>query len=199
MNRAPQQQWKPGMPAQLATENYVLRTLTPADVTDRMVEWFSDPEVMRFVDLPINMPREHVEKFVSIFDNKIGFCFGIFDRTDRTFVGFFHVHCDPRSRNARTAVVIGEKEYWGKGVVLETRAVLLDFLFGVLRLHKVWGAIYSRNLPSLFNYKAQGFKYEGLLREESQDREGGWHDIYRFGMLRDEWIEIRRRGTDSAS
>ncbi len=57
----------------LKTENFLLRPLRTEDLTDRVVSWFSDPEVMRFVDLQMNMNRKQVSRFVSQFDNKTSF------------------------------------------------------------------------------------------------------------------------------
>lgn len=146
MKSAPDKQFR------LKTENFLLRPLRTEDLTDRVVSWFSDPEVMKFVDLQMNMNRKQVSRFVSQFDNKTSFCFGIFDKRSDLCVGFFHIYGNLSSRNMRTAVVIGEKDYWGKGVVLETRARIIEFLFNTrwtvggnsVTLHKVCGAVLGR-------------------------------------------------------
>ena len=186
----------PGRLITLKTENYILRTLTRDHLTDRMVSWFSDPEVMKFVDLPLGMEREQVSDFLSQFDGRARFVVGIFDRETKLCIGFFQIYCNMNVKNARTAVVIGEKGYWGKGVVLETRPAILDFLFDRLSLHKVFGTVFSRNLPAIFNYKAQGFRSEGVLREEYPTRDGGWHDICRFGMLSHEWRTLKGKADE---
>jgi len=184
--------WKAGQPLRLETENYVLRTLTKDDLTDRMVSWFSDPEVMKFVDMPLNLSNEQVSAFISGFNNKTSFCLGIFDAKTRIFVGFFQIYRLLDLQSARTSVVVGEKDYWGTGLVVETRAKILDFLFDTLRLHKVFGAVFTRNLPAVFNYKTQGFRSEGVLKEDYPARDGGWHDVYRFAMLDHEWAAIKK-------
>lgn len=77
--------------------------------------------------------------------------------------------------------------------MLETRAHLLDFLFDTLKLHKVTGAVYTRNFAAVFNYKAQGFRCEGILREQEQARDGRWLDVYLFGLLEAEWRALRAK------
>ena len=156
--------WKLGKPVILKTENYILRSLTPSDVNKKYIGWNRDPEVMENVELPMNLPPQQLVRFVQTFNNSNRLHIGIFCKKGDLFIGYFNIFCDFKNRNARTAVVIGDRDYWGKKVVLETRAVILDFLFYVMGMHKVWGAIYARNLPSLFNYKAQGFTCEGVLR-----------------------------------
>ena len=90
--------------------------------------------------------------------------------------------------------MIGDRENWAKKVVPEARSGLLVFLFGTLSLHKVWGAVYTRNLSAVFNYKAMGFHCEGILRQEALSRDGSWLDIYRFSLLRSEWLERQKAG-----
>ena len=90
-------------------------------------------------------------------------------------------------------VVIGDRDYWGKGVVLEARGALLDFLFDVVGVSKVWGTPFERNFPSIFNYKAQGFTCEGVLRKHVINVKGKRVDQYIFGLLRDEWHAHRAK------
>jgi len=179
--------WAPGQPLNIASANFVLRSMTAADVDDRMVGWFADRDVMEYVALPMHLPREQVVRLVQSFDNKSTFLLGLQPKTGPALIGFYRVWCYHHYGYAKTAVLIGDRAYWGKKAVLETRAVLLDFLFDGLRLHKVTGAVYTRNHAAVFNYKAQGFRCEGILREQEPGRDGQRLDVYLFGMLRDEW------------
>lgn len=184
--------WKPGQAVKIETENYILRSLRPEDVTDRFVSWFGDHEVMEYVAMPMNLSRNKINGFILRFDNKSNFILGVFTRDTGLCIGFFHIYRNFRNRSARTAVVIGEREFWGRKVVLEARAGVLTFLFDTLSLNKVLGTVYTRNLPAVFNYKAQGFQCEGILRQEGRARDGSWRDIYHFGMLRSEWRERQK-------
>ena len=185
--------WEPGTPVRLETERFVIRSLAPADVSERMVGWFGDPEVMEFVDLPRNVTHPQLLRFVGGFDDRQRFCLGIFAKDAEQIIGFFHVYCDRPNGNARVAVLIGERDFWGKNVVVETRAAILDFLFDGLSLHRVWGAIFSRNFPAVFNYKAHGFRLEGVLRDQVRGHDGAWRDVCWFGLLADDW-RARREG-----
>lgn len=181
--------WNPKTPLKLETEQYILRSLSATDVNKKYIGWNRDPKVMENVELPMNIPPQQLKRYVQSFDNLNRFHLGIFCKKGGLFIGYFNIYCDGKNRNARTTVVIGDRDYWGKKVVLETRAKILDFLFNVVGVHKVWGAIYARNLPSLFNYKAQGFTCEGVLRDQDRAPDGTWRDVYRFGLMRDEWLE----------
>jgi RimJ/RimL family protein N-acetyltransferase len=91
-------------------------------------------------------------------------------------------------------LVIGDKSYWGKGVVNEVRASLLDEFFERQGIEKAFGTPLARNFPAVFNYKAQGWKLEGVLRGQCKSIvDGSRLDQYHFGMLRDEWRARRRK------
>lgn len=179
--------WKPGQPLVLETDNFILRSMAAADVDERFVGWFADPTVMEHVALPMNLSGEHLRRFAAGFDNRSTFLLRIHARPNDLPVGYYRVWCYVHYGYAKTAVVIGERDYWGRRTVLETRARLLDFLFDDLRLHKVTGAVYTRNMAAVFNYKVQGFRCEGILREQERSRDGRWLDVYLFGLLQREW------------
>lgn len=179
--------WRLGQPLTLESANFVLRSMAAADVDDRFVGWFADAAVMEHVALPMHQSRARLQRFVAGFDNRSTFLLRIHAKAGELPIGYFRVWCYPHYGYAKTAVVIGERDYWGRKTVLETRARLLEFLFDDLQLHKVTGAVYTRNMAAVFNYKAQGFRCEGILREQERGRDGRRLDVYLFGLLRQEW------------
>ena len=76
--------------------------------------------------------------------------------------------------------------------MLETRAALLDHLFrsGV---EKVIGSPLARNFPAVFNYKAQGFVAEGVLRRHRIDPDGKRVDQVMFGLLPEDWAAQKKK------
>ena len=53
---------------------------------------------------------------------------------------------------------------------------------------QAYGTPLARNFPAVFNYKAQGWRLEGVLRGQCKSVvDGSRLDQYHFGMLRDEW------------
>ena len=99
-----------------------------------------------------------------------------------------------RQRVTKTNVLLGNRDYWGKDVVVEVRARMLEFLFERLRMEKVAGEILGRNLSSIYNYKAMGFRAEGVQRSHIMAASGGRTDVYHFGLLRKEWEALSQGG-----
>lgn len=187
--------WRPGTPLKIETERYVLRSLRPADVDDRYASWLGDPEVMQTLNAPPRqVSRADLQRYVARFNNKTSFHLGIFDKASGRKIGIYSIYVDPGNSLAETNVAIGEREFWGRKAVLETRAALLDFLFDVVGVFKVWGRPFARNFPAVFNYKAQGFTCEGVLRQHRKSVDGGRLDQLMFGLLRDEWHARRNKG-----
>jgi hypothetical protein len=60
-----------------------------------------------------------------------------------------------------------------------------------------------RNIRSVFNYKAQGFTAEGMLRRHRIDPNGNRVDQVMFGLFPEEWAkrkaELRRHGKDAGT
>ncbi len=174
------------------TERFVMRPLTRADVTGRMVRWMHDEELLRYTELPVRPSVDAFIDFVNRFDNQSSMLLGLFTREDEKAIGLFQIHCDLRLRRGTTEVLIGDRNFWGKKVVVEIRTRVLDFLFDDLGLHRVYGLVHARNLPAVFNYRALGFTCEGVLRGHAMGAENEFADVYFFGLLQQEWRERRK-------
>ena len=179
----------PSPPIRLETANYIVRSIEHGDVNEDYRDWTHDQEIMAGVNsAPTQMTIEDMHKYVDRFDNRNSFHFGIFDKNaGNKMIGFYVIYRDRRHNLAQTNVVIGNKDYWGKAAVLETRSAVLDFLFDVVKVGKIWGNPMVRNIRSVFNYKAQGFVAEGVLRRHRIDPDGKRVDQVMFGLLPEDW------------
>lgn len=184
----------PSPPIRLETANYIVRSIEHADVNEDYRDWTHDQEIMAGVNsAPTNMTIEDMHKYVDRFDNRNSFHFGIFDKNaGNRMIGFYVIYRDRRHNLAQTNVVIGDKNYWGKAVVLETRSAVLDFLFDTIKVGKIWGNPMVRNIRSVFNYKAQGFVAEGVLRRHRVDPDGKRVDQVMFGLLPEDWARQKQ-------
>lgn len=184
-------------PANLQTKRFRLRSLKPADASDRWRGWIRDPAVMDPLNAPTrDLSRHDLANYIAAHDDDSRFLIGIFDKTSGGQIGFFSIEVDRGHRLATFNVVIGEKDWWGKGVVNEARAALLDFFFESRGIEKACGMPLARNFAAVFNYKAQGWRHEGTLRGHRRLLAGDSRlDQYQFGLLRREWL-ARRAGKE---
>jgi RimJ/RimL family protein N-acetyltransferase len=184
-----------GRPVELETERFILCTLKPSHASDRWQGWAKDPEVMGPLNAPVReMSREYLANYAASFDNTNRFLVGIFEKSGGAHIGFFIIEADNVHRCATFNVVVGDKSWWGKGVVNEARAALLDHFFEQRGIEKACGVPLTRNYPAVLNYKTQGWRHEGTLRGHRVSiADGSRLDQYQFGMLREEWRKLRSK------
>ncbi|QPC42444.1 GNAT family N-acetyltransferase [Kaustia mangrovi] len=180
----------------LSTERFVIRTLKPGDASERWIGWAADPEVMEPVNTkPAKMTLKELQNYIGSFDQSRRVLVGVFDKRNDLHIGFYAITRSEKQRTATFNVIIGDKDYWGEKVVLETRAALLDHFFDKEGVEKAIGMPLARNFPAVFNYKAQGWRLEGVLRGQCRSAKGGKRlDQCQFGLLREEWRQMRKAG-----
>jgi RimJ/RimL family protein N-acetyltransferase len=91
------------------------------------------------------------------------------------------------TNGAVIGVAIGDRKWWGRDVVLETRRAFIDYLFDDLGVNRISGAPSVRNFSSVYNYQRLGFVLEGTFRKYMSDGQGGLTDCFAYGLLREEW------------
>lgn len=184
-----------GRPVELQTDRFNLRSLKPSDASERWLGWAKDPEVMGPLNVPVtSMTRQDLANYIATSDNANRYLIGIFDRESRIQIGFFMVDIDQTHRHATFNVVVGEKSWWGKGVINEVRHALLDHFFEQRGMEKACGVPLARNFPAIFNYKAQGWRHEGTLRGQCRSAVDDTRlDQIQFGLLRDEWRALKAK------
>lgn len=174
---------------EMRSENLLLRPLTEQDATERYVGWLNDAEVNRFLEVRWHhQSLADVRSYVAGHDNVGQFVFGVFAEPDELHVGNFSIKVDENHRSAVMGVMVGDRDYWGQGIVLEARARLLDFIFSRLPVDKVSGGCYQTNVHAIFNYKRQGWELDGIRRADRLDQ-GRRVDVINFAMFREAWLD----------
>lgn len=164
-----------------------LRPLQRNDL-DNIMPWVNDPDIVgNFQHFNRTMSREeekqYLEKLLSSPTDKV---FAV-EAEDGTYLGNIGLHqIYLPSRNARFAIILGRKDYWGQGYAQSAIPQLLKVAFDDVGLHKVWGIHFQENKKAAHLYEKLGFRTEGLLREEYFQR-GEYHTMVRIAMLEGEY------------
>lgn len=187
--------WQPGQIFETETRRFHLRSLTPADITPDYISWWNDNEIQEGLGaVARGWTRENALQNLATFDNINKFHLGVYQKTNGRLVGFFSFFMDPIHKVSMANFVLGEKALWGTGVLIEIKIHLMDFMFNTLGAEKLETKIFGRNLPSIFNSKAMGFVPEGILIKHQRQQGGGRRDVYLFGMLKEEWLALKKAG-----
>ncbi len=106
---------------------------------------------------------------------------------DAQLIGYCGLYgTDEVARSASMGISIGNKAYWGKGNGREAVALLVDYGFRMLNLHRVYLDVHASNERAIRAYRGVGFVEEGRLRQHIWT-DGHYDDLVYMGLLRDEW------------
>jgi RimJ/RimL family protein N-acetyltransferase len=83
-------------------------------------------------------------------------------------------------------MAIGEKDYWSKGIGTEAARLIIGYGFEQLNLHRVNSTVLAFNERSIRLHRKLGFREEGRQRE-ALFKNGTFHDLVGYGILRAEW------------
>ena len=178
----------------------VLRPFEPLDIGEEYLRWLNDPEVTRYLGVgkePVTM--ESVRQYVERFQNSTtDLLFAIIDRQTNRHIGnvtLNHIH--RVHGTADTGMMIGNKEFWGKGYAFEAWVLLMDYAFSQLGLRKIIAGAVAGHQGSLSVLRRIGFREEGVLREEFF-LEGRYLDTVRLGLFEPEFREAQRLTSEAA-
>ncbi|MBV9581647.1 MAG: GNAT family N-acetyltransferase [Chloroflexi bacterium] len=150
------------------------------------VDWFSDPEVTRYLahDVVFTMKQEE-EWLDRISRSDADVAWGIF--VDGQHVGGTAIgQINWRSRHAITGTVIGDKSWWGRGVASESMALRTNYAFEELGLQKVVTTVVEGNIASRRALEKVGYQAVGIYRHH-EFRHNRWWDVWIGELLRDDW------------
>lgn len=166
-----------------------LRGLTREDLTGPMFQWANDSEVTHFMFMGLrpNSIEQLQKEFDVLNTSEKDFVFAIVDKKTDKHIGTAGLYVvNWVSRSAEYRIIIGEKNFWNKGVGQETAKLLLEYAFQKLNLNKVWLGVNASNKAGAASYRKAGFKDEGVLRQEIY-RNGQYYDAIRMSVLRQEY------------
>ena len=161
-----------------------LEPLGPDDVTDEYVGWLNDPETFRYLGTKFGQTRASARRYVESIAPPNLLC-RIVEKSSGTHVGNIALHSiHPVHRSGELGILIGAASARGKGLGREACRLLVGYAFDHLNLHKITAGTVDKNVAMKQVFLGLGFTIEGTLRQQFY-LDGAYHDIYRFGLLRD--------------
>jgi RimJ/RimL family protein N-acetyltransferase len=156
--------------------------MTEADLPLK-VKWYNDPEIRQTLILDEVLELEKTKQwFEAVRDAASRLDLMIETEASLPIGQISLVNIDARHQTAEIVLVIGEKTYWGKGVMLEAESLLIGWAFETLGLRKIWAQTRPENIASLITMKKLGFQIEGTLRS-AKIIAGQRIDILHLGLL----------------
>ena len=172
------------------TERIRVRGLLPCDLDGNYPHWFNDLEVCRYNAHGVYpATRAEMENFIhSLTGDRSRIVWAVIEQSSNTHIGNVSLqNINWIYRSAEFAVIMGEKQYWGKGYASEAANLLLTHGFKKLNLHRIYcgTALTNRGMCKL----AESLKMtrEGV-RRQALFLNGAYVDLVEYGVLRDEFF-----------
>ena len=152
----------------LEAERIYLKKLSPMDVKEDYVNWMNDKEVMRYTESRFKTHSKgdlvsYVEKVMN--DSRYSF-FAIVVKDRDVHIGNIKIGpFDKKHGFGDIGIIIGKKDYYGKGFATEAIKLIVDYAFDSLKLHKVTASCYAANPGAIKAFKKAGFEEEGRLNK----------------------------------
>ena len=168
-----------------------LRPIKRSDI-EYFLKWMNDTEVSQYLTVYLPVTEFTEEKWIEDMAQKTAagsdviFVIEALDDGHKSIgvVGLDKI--SPKDHQAEFGIAIGEKSHWEKGYGTEAARLIIDYGFQQLNLHRIRSGALANNKRSIRLHKKVGFQEEGRLREEVF-KNGEFHDLVIFGLLRDEW------------
>jgi RimJ/RimL family protein N-acetyltransferase len=165
--------------------------LSPCQVKDaeQWAEWFNDLEVTlplgdeAYTPFSLERSQEMVQNMIKQQQH----VFSIVDNATDDLIGRCLLFgLDWVNRHAMLGIVIGEKEYWGKGYGQDAIVLLLEYAFHLLNLNSVMLGVMAFNERAIQCYCKVGFKEIGRRRQGRIIGEHK-HDVILMDVLAEEF------------
>jgi RimJ/RimL family protein N-acetyltransferase len=183
--------WRNGLPV-IAGLRVTLRELRPSDAAS-LFAMLTTEEVSRFISPP---PTTVVgfERFIAwtIRQRAAGeyICFAVVPKGSDDAVGLFQVRSlEPGFGTAEWGFALGSS-YWGTGMFADAAALVLDYAFGVMRIHRVEARAAVRNGRGNGALRKIGAIQEGVLRR-SFLRNGEYLDQVLWSIVSEDWLQAK--------
>jgi RimJ/RimL family protein N-acetyltransferase len=170
-----------------------LRSIEDSDINEDYITWLNDYEVTRYMETgKYPSTPESIRAFIERFQEKTNdIIFAIIDKKSDQHIGNVTLNrINWIHRTADTGLMIGRKEFWGKGYALEAWRLVIDYAFKRLGLRKIIAGVLSDNVASIAVLEKLGFETEGRLRKE-YFVEGEYRNAVRLGLLKEEFQKYK--------
>lgn len=179
------------------TDKIIIRPLTSDDVVSNYYEkWMYDPEVTKYNSHGL-FPQTLKERdsFAECLDsNKNSIHWAICEINGTLYDKNFHIGNVSLQRinliyqSSELAIVIGEKEYWGKGIGYLACKAVLDHGFKRLNLNRIWTGTAENNIGMNKICEKLGMEIESVFKA-AMFLNGKFVNINQYVIFQEDWLK----------
>jgi len=174
----------------LEGQEIYLRPLVISDITSDYIGWLNDSEVCQYNSHHVFTYNQHrAEEYLkNISLSKESLVLAIIDKqTDKHIGNVALQQIDLLNGSAELAILIGAKEYWGRGLSKEAGLLTMKHGFQEINLHRIYCGTSAANIAMQKLAQYLGMTEEGR-RKEAQFKNGQYYDIVEYGVLKNDFL-----------
>jgi RimJ/RimL family protein N-acetyltransferase len=169
--------------------DYVLRTITTEDATDRWANWMEDSEASEMLNAPRKaMTKSGLVAYIKGFDQRTKILIGIFEKASGLLLGFLRNDVNFDTGQFLVSMIIGEPEYRNSGVTNAVTVPFRDYFFETLGMNVMLATALSHNKPIIHYLYSTGWTLDRTIarhiKSNSDDR---MFDLCFFSQTKEAW------------
>jgi len=176
----------------LTGKKVYLRGVDESDAEGTYLDWLNDGEITRFLETVGHFPtsKESLLNYIrSMARSEQDVLFAIHDVKTSEFIGTSHLGpINWITRMAPMGIMIGNKEFWGKGYATEAIRLVVEYACTRLNLHKVTAGAAVINQGSVKAFEKAGFEIEGRAKSQVL-LDGEYHDSLYLGVTKQYFLK----------
>ncbi len=169
----------------LKTERLILRPYEEGDIV-AWQRWDTDVQVQEYLPEPLNKPVSDAEQLAylkeCLAEEDGAYWTIVFSETHEVVGTISLSDINTYHGTAEINTVIGEKQYWGKGIATEATRAVVDYARDVLKLRRITGEFEADNKGVAKVLATNGFVEECRCKASRMKR-GAPIDTIRYYLL----------------
>lgn len=153
----------------IETERLIIRLFKKEDITQEYVQALNDDSIINLTESRYKKwSHDEAVKYVEEKGNIPGgsTLIGIFIKDTKKHIGNIRLHSFSQfNKRVEIGILIWDRKQWGKGYATEAMQAVSDYIFNILKFHKICAEYYILNKGSEAMFKKLKFKKEGVLRD----------------------------------
>jgi len=169
----------------IETNSYLIRPFKSSDA-ELWQKWDVDPEVQAFMPEPFNEEQDIKEQYKYIKEcetDEEGYYWSIETKDGVTVGTVALTEINEYHKIADLGIVIGDKNYWGKGIATEVITALVTYAFEHLHVCRISAEVEQGNVGMMKVLEKAGFKQDGLL-ESARVKNKKRINVHHFGIVK---------------
>ncbi|ODS36400.1 MAG: hypothetical protein A7315_14095 [Candidatus Altiarchaeales archaeon WOR_SM1_79] len=157
-----------------------------------LTKWFNDSDICKYMETSYTSESEYSEEKIIedfIIANQGDINLIISEKESKKEIGFCSIYdINPSNQSAEISLLIGEREFQGKGYGKDATELMLYIAFNKIGLNRIFATATQRNNPSVRILEQTGFRKVGVMREYHFLNEEKLDEIL-FEMIRADYLK----------